>query len=233
MTKAWIPALNMLKNSWTLLYFVPVNLFIKLDFVSVNGPRKTYFVEVPLTWMKSHTSIRVIMIVFLYISGPEPKQTPVTMRIHPSRPQSMFHDSSSRVTPHARPLSSASPPDPARLLAEVSQVRSKPLSATSTSPVLSGLHSKQETVSPTVRPTNSTSSSTSPVLASLLAKQPPDSTSPSSMSDPDLLASPTPRSPGLASGSTITYKQFTELKDKVSMRNIVNTRFLERKIWNS
>ncbi|XP_069680534.1 SH3 domain-containing kinase-binding protein 1 isoform X2 [Periplaneta americana] len=145
--------------------------------------------------------------------SPEPKQTPtsVTMRIHPSRPQSMFHDSPARVSPQARPLSSASPPDPVRLLAEISQSRSKP----STSPVLAGLQARQDTVSPSVKPT-STSSSTSPVLASLMAKQAADSTSPSSMSDPDLLASPSARSPGLATGTSITYKQFAELKDKVS-----------------
>ena len=35
----------MLKNSSTLAVSVPVNVSIKLDFVSVNGPRETYFVD--------------------------------------------------------------------------------------------------------------------------------------------------------------------------------------------
>jgi hypothetical protein len=126
--------------------------------------------------------------------------------MHPSRPQSMFQDSSHRVTVQARPLSSASPPDPARLLTEVSQARSKPPSGSLTQ------QAKQEVVSPSVKPANSTSSSTSPVRA----KQTADSTSPSSLSDPDLVASPSARSPGLAGGPSVTYKQFSELKDKVT-----------------
>ncbi|KDR16430.1 hypothetical protein L798_09337 [Zootermopsis nevadensis] len=152
-------------------------------------------------------------------NSPEPKQTPASamMRIQPSRPQSMFHDSSSRVTPQRRPLSAASPPDPAHILAEVNQAHSKPLPGSPTNPTLLTLPTKQETVSPSVRPANSTSSSTSPVLATLMAKQTADSTSPSSMSDPDLIASPTARSPGLVSGPSVTYKQFSELKDKVNV----------------
>lgn len=151
-------------------------------------------------------------------SSPESKQTPasVTVRMNPSRPQSMFHNSSSRVNLQTRPLSSASPPDPAHLLAEVSQARSKPLSGSSTNSLLLTQQLKQEVVSPSVRPANSTSSSTSPVLATLISKQTADSTSPSSLSDPDLLASPSARSPGLAGGSSVTYKQFSDLKDKVS-----------------
>ena len=39
---------NMLKNSSTLAVSVPINLSIKFDFVSVNGPRETYFVDAPL-----------------------------------------------------------------------------------------------------------------------------------------------------------------------------------------
>ena len=35
----------MLKNITTLEVSVPINLSIKLGFVSVNGPRETYFVE--------------------------------------------------------------------------------------------------------------------------------------------------------------------------------------------
>lgn len=127
----------------------------------------------------------------------------------------MFHNPSSRVNVQTRPLSSASPPDPAHLLAEVTQARSRPLSGSSTNSLLLTQQQKQEAVSP-VRPANSTSSSTSPVLATLLSKQTADSTSPSSLSDPDLLASPSARSPGLAGGSSVTYRQFSELKDKVT-----------------
>ena len=42
-----IPEVNMLKNSSTLAVSVPINLFIKLGFVSVNCPRETYFVDTP------------------------------------------------------------------------------------------------------------------------------------------------------------------------------------------
>ena len=37
-----IPDVNMLKNSSTLAVSVPIKLFMKLGFISVNGPRKTY-----------------------------------------------------------------------------------------------------------------------------------------------------------------------------------------------
>ena len=40
-----IPEVTILKNSLTLAVSVPINLFIKFDFVSVNGVRKTYFVD--------------------------------------------------------------------------------------------------------------------------------------------------------------------------------------------
>jgi len=148
----------------------------------------------------------------------EPKQThtPVTMRLHSSRPQSMFHESSSRAVPQTRPLSSASPPDPAHLLAEVTQAHSKLHSGSATSPILHTLQTRQELVSPLARPADSASTSTSPVLATLLAKEAADSTSPSSMSDPDLLASPSTYSPALAKESAVTYKQFMELKHRVS-----------------
>ena len=36
---------NMLKNSSTLAVSVPINLSIKLYFVSLNGCRETYFVD--------------------------------------------------------------------------------------------------------------------------------------------------------------------------------------------
>ena len=51
--KSWSPGVinvsisevNMLKNSSTLAVSVPINHFLKLGFVSVNGPRETYFVD--------------------------------------------------------------------------------------------------------------------------------------------------------------------------------------------
>ena len=46
MTNVSIPELNMLKNSSTLAASVPISFSIKLDFVFVNGPRDTYFVDV-------------------------------------------------------------------------------------------------------------------------------------------------------------------------------------------
>ena len=45
MTNVSIPEVTMLKNSLTLAVSVPINLFIKFGFVSVNGPSETYFVE--------------------------------------------------------------------------------------------------------------------------------------------------------------------------------------------
>ena len=44
MTNVSIPKMNMLENSSTLAVSVPINLSIKLGFVSVNGLRETYFV---------------------------------------------------------------------------------------------------------------------------------------------------------------------------------------------
>jgi hypothetical protein len=41
---------NMLKNSWTLAVSVAINISMKLCFVSVNGPRETYFVDEPHTF---------------------------------------------------------------------------------------------------------------------------------------------------------------------------------------
>ena len=46
MTNFSIPEVNMLKNSSTLAVSVPINVPIKLAFVSVNGPKETYFVDV-------------------------------------------------------------------------------------------------------------------------------------------------------------------------------------------
>ena len=38
-----VPEVNVLRNSSTLAPSVPINISIKLGFVSVNGPRETYF----------------------------------------------------------------------------------------------------------------------------------------------------------------------------------------------
>ena len=40
-----IPEVNTLKNSSILAVSVPINISIKLDFVSVNSLRETYFVD--------------------------------------------------------------------------------------------------------------------------------------------------------------------------------------------
>jgi hypothetical protein len=47
MTNVSIPGASMLKNSWTLAVSVAINISMKLCFVSVNGPRETYFVDEP------------------------------------------------------------------------------------------------------------------------------------------------------------------------------------------
>ena len=41
---------TLLKNISTLAVSVPINLSIKLDFVYVNGPRQTYFVDALCTY---------------------------------------------------------------------------------------------------------------------------------------------------------------------------------------
>ena len=40
-----IPEVNVLKNSSTLSVSVPINLSIKMSFLSINGPRENYFVD--------------------------------------------------------------------------------------------------------------------------------------------------------------------------------------------
>ena len=45
MTNVSIPKVTMLKNNFTLAVSVPIKLFIKFGFVSVNNPRETYFVD--------------------------------------------------------------------------------------------------------------------------------------------------------------------------------------------
>ena len=44
-TNVLIPEVNMLKSSSTFAVFVAISLSIELCFVSVNGPRETYFVD--------------------------------------------------------------------------------------------------------------------------------------------------------------------------------------------
>ena len=46
MTNVSIPDVNMLKNISTLGISVPIIFSIKLGFISVNGPREIYFVDV-------------------------------------------------------------------------------------------------------------------------------------------------------------------------------------------
>ena len=46
MTNVSVPEVSMLKNSSTLAVSVPIDLSIKLGFVSINSPRETYFVDV-------------------------------------------------------------------------------------------------------------------------------------------------------------------------------------------
>ena len=45
MTNVAVPEMNILKNSSILAVSVPINLSIKLGFVTLNGQRETYFVD--------------------------------------------------------------------------------------------------------------------------------------------------------------------------------------------
>ena len=56
MTNVSTPEMNMLKNSSTVTVSVPINISIKLDSVSVNGPKETYFVEPLRICMKGSRS---------------------------------------------------------------------------------------------------------------------------------------------------------------------------------
>ena len=47
MTNVSIPEVNMLNNSSAFAISVPISLYFKFGFVSVNGTRETYFVDVP------------------------------------------------------------------------------------------------------------------------------------------------------------------------------------------
>jgi hypothetical protein len=62
----------MLKNSWTLAVSVAINISMKLCFVSVNGPRETYFVDEPrIMWEVSKFMLKVKMGVRCTKNGPE------------------------------------------------------------------------------------------------------------------------------------------------------------------
>ena len=56
MTIVSITKMNVSKNRSTLAVSVPINLSIKLDFVSVNGARETYFVYTVEMGRKKHSS---------------------------------------------------------------------------------------------------------------------------------------------------------------------------------
>ena len=47
MTNVSVPKVDMLKNHSTLAASVPINVSIKLGFVSIKSPRETYFVYTP------------------------------------------------------------------------------------------------------------------------------------------------------------------------------------------
>ena len=48
-TNISIPEVNILKNNSTFAVSASINIFIKLSFVSVNGPRECYFVDALLS----------------------------------------------------------------------------------------------------------------------------------------------------------------------------------------
>ena len=45
MTNVPVPEMSMLKNNSTLAVSLPINISVKLDFVTVNDLRETYFVD--------------------------------------------------------------------------------------------------------------------------------------------------------------------------------------------
>ena len=45
MKNVLFPEMNVYQNSSTLTVYVPINIFMKLGFVSVNGPTETYFLD--------------------------------------------------------------------------------------------------------------------------------------------------------------------------------------------
>jgi hypothetical protein len=71
MTNVSIPVTNMLKKSWKLAVSVAINISMQLCFVSVHGPRETYFVDEPRTffWFLKRlmiSAVYLIMLCFLY-----------------------------------------------------------------------------------------------------------------------------------------------------------------------
>jgi hypothetical protein len=52
MTNVSIPVANMFKKSWTLAVSVAINISMQLCFVSVHGPKETYFVDEPRIYFK-------------------------------------------------------------------------------------------------------------------------------------------------------------------------------------
>jgi hypothetical protein len=55
MTNVSIPVKNMLKKSWTFAVSVAINISMQLHFVSVHGPRETYFVDETRRLMQTWT----------------------------------------------------------------------------------------------------------------------------------------------------------------------------------
>jgi hypothetical protein len=55
MTNVSIPVANMLKKSRKLAVSVAINSSVQLCFVSVHGPRETYFVDEPRTRLSFYT----------------------------------------------------------------------------------------------------------------------------------------------------------------------------------
>ena len=68
MTNVSFPELNILKNSSTLAVSVPINVSIKLDFDSVNGPRETYFVDALCTVYHSEVKKKILEKMCVFVS---------------------------------------------------------------------------------------------------------------------------------------------------------------------
>ena len=73
MTNVSISEVNMFRNSSTLAVSDPINLSIKLGFVSVNGPRETYFVYALLSFeckTGSHCAVHYVIISMFILTSP-------------------------------------------------------------------------------------------------------------------------------------------------------------------
>jgi hypothetical protein len=68
MTNVSVPVANMLKKSWTLAVSVATNISMLLCFVSVHGPRETYFVDEPRIPTK-HTKSCLIHFIVISLLG--------------------------------------------------------------------------------------------------------------------------------------------------------------------